>query len=302
MNSPQSNNFIYIRQLVITWLVRNTSLTTSAALQLRRDRVLFESGHFVLAGSVLATAPVEFGEYLRLRDAMESGSEQLFITAQGTPLTLAKFCQMQHKCLLRAQVTAVPMHPKKLSEAQVYGLFKLPFELLRPRYQRAMAVALLIYLALRPSEVAKLKKKDIDFDRKRIMLRETKSQEDQPVPLLDELRDPLRRYLSHFPNDEDNLFVNASGNAWDRRDVDAVVRTRGVEKGLQGIVTPQQLRPSVVKQLIRRGVSLTLIVKLVRHSDERTLHTNYIDSLIDELSDEMNANYHPLRDAEQSQP
>ena len=297
MNSPQSNNFIYIRQLVITWLVRNTSLTTSAALKLRRDQVSIEAGHFLLAGSVIANAPYEFGEYLCLRDAMDAGSEQLFLTAQCTPLKLAKFCQMQRKCLQSAQVASVPIHPKKLSEAQMKGFFKLPFELLRPRYQRALAVALLIYLALRPSEVAKLKKKDFDFVGNQIMLRETKSQEDQPVPLLEELQEPLRCYLSHLHDDEDDLFVNASGNAWDRRDVHAIVRTRGVERGLQGIVTPRRLRPSVVKQLIRRKMSLALIIQLLRHKDDRTIHINYIDSLLDELGEEMNANYHPLQEA-----
>jgi integrase len=297
MNLQQSNNFTYSRQLAATLLIRQAGISIQAALQLRRADVQNEVYRVVVGEIILQPVPFELIAYLELHDALFPECPYLFPTIKGDILLPSKFNKAQRQCLVKASVEDTPTHPNKLNESQLTGLEALRFNMERPGYQRTLAVALSIHLALRPSEVAKLQKKDFDFDDRKIRLRATKSQEDQDLPLLDDLRTPLRRYLAHLPNDEDYLFINSAGNPWDRRDVHAVVRQRGVQKGLTTLVTPRRLRPTVVKQLIRRGMKTPMIVQLLRHSDERTLHTNYIDTLLDELGEEMNANYHPLQEA-----
>lgn len=305
MNLQQSNSFVYNRQLAATLLIQQTGMSIQAALQLRREDVRELGNKKTVGGFTWWPIPYELFAYLEIRDALFPESPYLFPSITGDALLPAKFNKAQRQWLEKASVDQTPTHPCKLSESQLNGLKALRFKMERPGYQRTLAIALSVHLALRPSEVAKLQKKDFDFDDRKIRLRATKSQDDQDLPLLDDLRTPLRHYLAHLPNDEDYLFINSAGNPWDRRDVHAVVRQRGVQKGLDTIVTPRRLRPTVVKQLIRRGMATTMIVQLLRHSDERTIHTNYIDPMLDELGDQMNATYHPLRDAQktiQSQP
>ncbi len=302
MNLQQSNNFIYSRQMAATALIRQAAISIQTALQLLRANVRHEVYQMVIGDITLRPIPFEIVEYLELRDALYSASPYLFPAITGEALLPSKFNKAQRQCLEKASVEQTPTHPGKLSESQLNGLKALRFRMERPRYQCTLAIALSVHLALRPSEVARLQKKDFDFDDRKIRLRDTKSQEDQDLPLLDDLRTPLKRYLAHLPNDDDYLFINSAGNPWDRRDVHAVVRQRGVQKGLTTTVTPRRLRPTVVKQLIRRGMATAMIVQLLRHSDERTIHTNYIDSLFDELGDEMNATYHPLWDAQRTEP
>jgi len=77
---------------------------------------------------------------------------------------------------------------------------------------------LLGFQGLRPGEVANLKKEDIDFDQKILILRETKIQEVQNAPIHQDLISPLEKYVNYLKQGE-YLFVRSSKKPWTRKDV-----------------------------------------------------------------------------------
>lgn len=295
MNLQLSNNFTFARQMAVTSLVRQADISIQTALQLLRNQVQVEPDRVLIGEITLAPAPPDFLEYLEIRDALLGDSPYLFPSVKGGALQPGKFTKAQQQCLAKAGAEPTPTHPNKLSESQLASLAALRFNIRRPQYQRTLAVALSVHLAMRPSEVAKLIKSDFDFRGNIIRLRETKSKKKkQFLPIPQDLREPLRRYLAHLPSDEDHLFINSAGNPWDRRDVLAAVKQRGIEKGITSTVTARRIRPTVVGVLIQKGMHTAIISQLLRHSDERTIHTNYINPMLKELSKQMETLYHPL--------
>lgn len=197
MNLLQSNSFTYNRQMAATLLVCQGGISIQSALQIQREHVQVEPSRVVIGEIVLSPAPYEFLDYLRVRDTLLSNCPYLFPSLKGWALLPGKFTKAQHQCLAKAGVEPTPTHPNKLSESQLAGLSALRFNIQRPQFQRTLAIAFSVHLALRLSEVAKLQKGDFDFDEDRIRLRETKSQKDQYLPLLHDLNDPLRRYRTN---------------------------------------------------------------------------------------------------------
>jgi integrase len=82
------------------------------------------------------------------------------------------------KILVEAGAKTTPSNPKSMSEEQLQALENMRFHIQRQRDQMVLAVTLCSFLGMRPSEVARLEKRDIDFSARLLLLRETKSQED----------------------------------------------------------------------------------------------------------------------------
>jgi integrase len=295
MNWHQSYSFIHNRQMAIVALLCDGQLSLETVLALLRKAVVQRRSGWVIADRCLGSSTEQLSEYLKIRDQLLPETKFLFPTKNGFRLTHRKFHRVMRRYLEKV-LPGTPYDPENISQAQWQRLLALKFEVKRYQYQNTLAVALLVYLALRPSEVAHLRKKDIDFAQMKIHLRRSKSQDNQIVPLPEDLERPLRRYLSYLPQEDALLFLNRSGRMCDRRDILYIVKRRGLERGIQS-VTAQRLRPTVVKNLIQSGVSETLIIKLLRHSDGRTFHTNYSSYLHDELGAELNTKYHPIQEA-----
>lgn len=261
----KSNEFRYFRELSVVWLTRNSKFSIQQILQKKLGD--FTTLNKFFTNDLLTT-------YKSLRDQLHTDEPWLFPTEDGKLYRYGKFAQNIQHLLEKAGMPPKPYHPGKMSQAQVEALLGLRFSFQRPVYQQTIAGALLGLQAMRPEEVAGLRKKDIDLERLTIFLEDTKSQKPQYLPLHPDLVKPLSIYLAHLKPNEP-LFLTNAGSQWDRRDVHLAVRKIASQCGLENI-NPRRLRSTVGHEMMYGGVPLNGVSLVLRHSDEATTARHYL--------------------------
>jgi hypothetical protein len=281
MEYSTSTNFMYIRDFAIMSCVRQSDLPVKRVLETRREDVLWDDESILLQNTLIKPIPRVWGDYMSERDRLFPDSDLLFTTVDGNQYYPDKFGRRIKKLMDEAGVEATSPHPRRLTEKQYQALDKLRFNIQRQHYQIDLAVALCSYLGMRPSEVAKLEKRDVDFGAGLILLRETKSQEDQVLPLLSVLFVPLRRFVRYLDRSTNPLFINTKGVKWERRDVTRTIANWGEERGIDNL-TPRKLRASLGVTLARLKVEPALVAKVLRHKDPATALRHYQNQDIEE--------------------
>jgi len=195
-----------------------------------------------------------FQEYISLRNSLFPKEGFLFPTDENRLYLPGKFRQNFKRMLSNAGIEDFQHSPDKLTNSQVEKLLKMQFLAQRPIFQVYLAAALLGYQALRPSEVAKLRKSDIFLEEETILLRDTKSREDQNIIIYPHLLEPLKKYLRHI-GDIDPLFVRESNQQWERKDVYRAIKNFGKYYGLKNI-TPRKFRATVSNYMIDSGIPI----------------------------------------------
>lgn len=271
-----------LRDLSAAWLVRSTDVTLRRVLEITRSDILFDGKSILLGDVILPVVPTYMLEYLDRRDQFFPKTSLLFPTLEGRSFLPAKYSKQFKSLLKAAGLEGAVTHPKDLSDLQWAQVERIRFDKQRPRYQVILAGTLCSFLGLRPSEVAKLIKRDLDFGGLIIMLRDTKSQEDQQTPILPFMVTPLERYTSHL-SESDPLFVRMSGHQWDRKDACNALVAYGRANGIQGQITPRRLRATLGKTLSDTGAPPALIAKLLRHKDAATSLRHYTQTEINQV-------------------
>jgi len=274
MDYSSSTNFIYARDLSITFCARKSNLSVKALLEAKRENLLHDRASIMLHDALISPIPEFVLDYLHTRDRLLPGAEKLFPTVDGNMYYPDKYHRRMQKILAEAGAKTDPTNPKKMTEGQYQALLDLRFGVQRQRYQMVLAATLCSYLGLRPSEVAKLEKRDIDFSSRLLHLRDTKSQEDQKIPMLSFLVEPLERYTRHLADTQSPLFMNTQGAQWERRDVAAAIMRWGAEHGVKSL-TPRKLRSSLGATLSRMKIEPALIAVILRHKDKATALRHY---------------------------
>jgi len=270
-----TNDFGAVRNIAIGEYVRLTGCPLSRALELTCGDIVFDD-HSIMVGDVLISEVPEFViDYLKRRPTVFPNSALLFPTLQGKPFHPAKYSKQFKGMLKIAGLENVATHPSALSEEQWQKVQSILFQKKRAQYQAVLAGTFCAFLGLRPSEVAKLTKNDLDFAGLIINLRDTKSQEDQQVPMLDFLVEPLQHYVSHIKGDGP-LFVRLTGQQWDRSDACRAVVAYTKRKGFQGQITPRRLRASLARTMTETGAAPSMVANLLRHKDAATSLRHYI--------------------------
>ncbi|MEA3421948.1 MAG: site-specific integrase [Acidobacteriota bacterium] len=311
MNLATSTNFIGLRDLTITWLVRETNMPLKMVLELSREDILTDSESALMGENFISNMPLKMvlelsrediltdseselmGEnvisnmpsfvvsYIHNWDILFPDEEILFPTKDGNRYYPKQFAKRARKLLSDANASVKPYYPKKLSSEQYKKLIDLRFRLQRHRYQMILATALCTYLGCRSAEVAGLKKADIDFSNRVINLVDTKGQEDQESPLLSVLYKPFLNFTERFSHLE-HLFVNFDGKPWNRIDVLKAVKRYGRELGIIGL-TPRRMRATLGVTLARMKMSPSLLAKTLRHRDPATALRYYNYRKVDEV-------------------
>ena len=138
---------------------------------------------------------------------------------------------------------------------------------------------------LRVSEVVLLKTHDIDSKRMFIYIRQAKGKKDRVVSLSPVLLVMLREYALQYKPDKRGFLFEGSvkGTAYATRSLQEVIQAA---KAKAGVIKPggiHALRHSFATHLIDRGMDVTIIQKLLGHSDIKTtlryLHTSNKDLL-----------------------
>ena len=271
-----STNFMYLRELLVLFLCKKTDLDCENVLNLKVKEVLFDHSSLFVNDNLISPMPDFFSAYTKQLEYLFPATEYLFPTTTGGKFRLDKY-----KCRLRKLFSLVGIQThtlaiNEITDSQYIQLIGQRFKMQRPWYQMVLASNLGGHLALRPSESAKLKKRDLDFGNKLITLRATKSGgEDQVLPILSFMIGPLQKYTAYL-SDSDPLFINFSGNQWDRRDVTAAIKKWGKLHGFERM-TSRCLRASLGAMLSRMKVPPALIAIILRHRDPATAlrHYNY---------------------------
>lgn len=281
MDYSTSTNFIYTRDISITFCARKSELSVKTLLEAKRENLLHDRSSIMLHDALISPVPEFVLDYLQTRDRLLPGAEKLFPTVDGNMYYPDKYHRRMQKILAEAGAKTDPTNPKKMTEGQYQALLNLRFAIQRQRYQMVLAATLCSYLGLRPSEVAKLEKRDVDFSARLLHLRDTKSQEDQKIPMLSFLVAPLERYTCHLADTHSPLFVNTQGAQWERRDVAAAILHWGAEHGVKSL-TPRKLRASLGATLSRLKVEPALAAVILRHKDPATALRHYNERDLEE--------------------
>ncbi|WP_445002573.1 tyrosine-type recombinase/integrase [Exiguobacterium alkaliphilum] len=126
---------------------------------------------------------------------------------------------------------------------------------------------------LRISETLELKMEDIDFEHNELFVRFGKGQKSRRVPMTDRLHHSLTRYLrSERPKletDSPYVFVMPNGHQVRSNYVNEYLRSVSEEQ-LDFAITSHVLRHSFATELHNRGVSITIISRLLGHSSTET--------------------------------
>jgi site-specific recombinase XerD len=209
MNFQKLIEFRYLRDLTLILAVRELGFSASQALEIEANQnLVFTSDQ----DNVL------FLEYSNCRNSIFPESAFLFPTEDGKRYSSDKFLKNVSKLFLQAGVKVPPRHMAQLSPEHLKLILSLKFENQRPVFQLTLATAILGYMALRPGEVANLRREDVQVDSRVMYLRETKSQEPQIVVIHDELLPILGNYVKRLKPGEP-LFIRQSKKQWERRDV-----------------------------------------------------------------------------------
>ncbi|CAN7194048.1 tyrosine-type recombinase/integrase [Rossellomorea sp. LjRoot5] len=118
-------------------------------------------------------------------------------------------------------------------------------------------VYMLLHTGIRVSELCGLAQSDVDFHEGHLKVMSPHGEE-RVIPLSDELKDHLMKYLPLNPT-EKALFVSKSNERLTERSVQYMLKKYGVNA--------QKLRHTFCQQLIDKGVSLEVVSKLAGHKD-----------------------------------
>jgi site-specific recombinase XerD len=181
------------------------------------------------------------------------------------------------------------MLPNVLSERELGRLFQAI------KNKKHKAILFIAYSAgLRVSEVVHLKLMDIDSDRMRIHIVQSKGKKDRYVMLSPVVLDMLKNYLAEVqPKPSIYLFESSTpGMPYSARSAQTIFHRAKEDAGIKKDVSFHALRHSFATHLIEKGISIRYVQELLGHfsikTTERYLHVaNYelveVRSPIDDL-------------------
>ncbi|MBT3391615.1 MAG: site-specific integrase [Chloroflexi bacterium] len=282
--------FITLRDLSIIHLIRHSGKSIQESLQFQRKAIEIINDEINIQNSNSFPLSKLWMEFLQRRDEMFPESEHLFPTLNGNLYLPGKFSKRFRKLVFQAGVQPIHNHPSDISQKQVERLNFLRFHYQRQRYQIILTMALLDCNALRSSEVANLRKRDINLDDGIIILEMTKGGMTQYVHIPEYLIEPLRKFTNYLSLD-DNLFIKLNGNKWTRKDIHRVVKQYGEERGVKDIY-PRRIRTTIARNLRENGASLDEAREFLRHSELRTTRLYYAPDTV-ESRRRIFKRYHP---------
>lgn len=125
-------------------------------------------------------------------------------------------------------------------------------------------------LGLRFTELINLDYEDIDFERKKIILKNTKNKEQPHLAMDPELEKILKDYIEYFNIKSGPLFKGKLGRRIERHVIDNNFNKIKKAAGLPKEFTIHCFRRYFITTLNRKGVDPFLISKLARHKDIQT--------------------------------
>ncbi len=168
--------------------------------------------------------------------------------------------------------------PKVLSKEEMIRLIKAIKNL-----KHKTMITLGYACGLRVSEITGLEIKDVDEDRRLLLIRKAKGKKDRMVSLSPVMLVMLREYKAKY-NPQKYLFEGQyKGTAYSIRSLEAIIKTAKNKAGISKTGSMHMLRHSFATHLIDKGTDVVFIQKLLGHNDIKTtlryLHVSNKDML-----------------------
>ncbi len=183
---------------------------------------------------------------------------------------------------MKQQMAASAYH---LKPAEIRKLF-----IAAPNFRDRCILKSLYWLGLRRQELIDLDVRDLDFDRKRVQVREGKGSKTRIVPIIDEeyLSD-LVHHIGH--RKEGPVFLSNKNKALSPRIVNHIVEQTGKKAGIDNPnprlvhLNPHILRHSISRWLKSQGFTAEWIQNFLGHQSYNTTMDMYGTISIDEMQE-----------------
>lgn len=156
------------------------------------------------------------------------------------------------------------MLPTVLSKEEVIDLLRATYNL-----KHRTILALMYSCGLRISEVLQLQLNHIDFDRRQLLIKQSKGRKDRYVVLAESTVPLLINYVSSY-KPKGYLFQGEKGGKYSTTSIRSFLKRSCRRAGIAKRVTPHTLRHSYATHLIENGVNLRLVQELLGHAKPET--------------------------------
>ncbi len=172
-----------------------------------------------------------------------------------------------------------------LKPAEIRKLF-----IAAPNFRDRCILKSLYWLGLRRQELIDLDVRDIDFDRKRVQVREGKGGKTRIIPIIDE--EFLSDLVHHIGSrKEGSVFMSNKNKALSPRIVNHIVEQTGKKAGIDNPnprlthLNPHILRHSISRWLKSQGFTAEWIQNFLGHQSYKTTMDMYGTISIDEMQE-----------------
>lgn len=148
-----------------------------------------------------------------------------------------------------------------------------------------LALQTLYYTGMRIGELTELKIKDIDFKNNVIHIKSGKGDNERTIPLHKELKNLLMKYIDNWrlDIDSDYLFCTKTGGI-SQVYISSELRKTLILAGIEKEITPHTYRHTFASNLIKKGVNVVQVQKLLGHESLITTGI-YTHSSIEDLDE-----------------
>ncbi len=154
--------------------------------------------------------------------------------------------------------------PNVLSQEEIIDLIRFTQNL-----KHRAIIALLYSCGLRISELINLELKDINVDRKQLLVKSSKGRKDRYVSLAESFLPLLSNYF--FTYKPSQYFVEGrSGGKYSAESIRQFIKKSAKVAGISKTVTPHTLRHSYATHLLENGVDIRYIQSLLGHARPET--------------------------------
>ena len=122
---------------------------------------------------------------------------------------------------------------------------------------------------LRVSEAVHLQRRDIDWERNVLVIRQSKGNKDRQVPLAHHLKDLIEQYVQAYCP-KTFLFEGATGGQYTTKSIQKLFRAACEKAGIQKHASIHTLRHSYATHLLEGGTDLRIIQAILGHTSSKT--------------------------------
>ncbi|MBI5798136.1 tyrosine-type recombinase/integrase [Candidatus Woesearchaeota archaeon] len=222
---------------------------------------VFHTGKFLdfCEKSSLCLNPESVRSYLLLRNISVNSSRLLYAALKFFFMEILQQTAFAEKVPVKKRIKQLP---KVISQEKIKELLSATKNL-----KHKIIIELLYSSGLRLSELIDLKRKDLDFDRNLLFVRQGKGAKDRVTLMSASLQRDLLRYYSEYSFKTEYVLEGREGK-YTKKPVQAVLKNAGKQAGIQ--LHPHMLRHSFATHLLEQGTDIRYIQKLLGHSDLKT--------------------------------